>query len=65
MTDFNFSPNRAHPRKLVGSALQLTVYANLTLSMDQRISIEPLGLYTDAGLAARMHSRRLLPRTIG
>ena len=33
--------------------------------MDQRISIEPPGLYTDAGLAARMHSRRLLRRTNG
>ena len=33
--------------------------------MDQRISIEPPGLYTDAGLAARMHSHRLLRRTNG
>jgi lantibiotic modifying enzyme len=31
--------------------------------MNQRISIEPLSLYTDAGLAARMHSHRLLCRT--
>jgi hypothetical protein len=33
--------------------------------MDQRISIEPPGLYTDARLAARMHSHRLLRRTNG
>ena len=33
--------------------------------MDQRISIELRGLYTDAGLAARMHSHRLLRRTNG
>ena len=33
--------------------------------MDQRISIEPPGLYTDPGLAARMHSHRLLRRKNG
>lgn len=39
----------------------LTVYANLTLPMDQKAP----GLYTYAGLAARMHSHRLLRRTNG
>ncbi len=43
----------------------LTVCANLTLSMDQRISIELPGLYTDAGLAAGIHSHRLRRRTNG
>jgi len=33
--------------------------------MDQRISTEPPGLYTDAGLAARKHSHRLLRRKNG
>jgi hypothetical protein len=33
--------------------------------MDQRISIEPLGLYTYAGSAARKHSHRLLRRRNG
>jgi hypothetical protein len=66
MTDVSFSPNRVHHRKLVGRfRFVLTVFANLTLSMDQRISIEPPGLSTDAGLAAKMHSRRLLRRTNG
>ena len=66
MTDPCFSPNRVHHRKLVGFvAFVFTVYANLTLPMDQRISIEPPGLYTDAGSAARMHSQRLLPGTNG
>ena len=43
----------------------LTVYANLTLSMDQRIYIKRPGLYTDAGISARMPSHRLLRRTNG
>jgi hypothetical protein len=66
MTESNFSPGRAHHRNLVGFALRI-VYANLTLSMDQGISIdsESPGLYTDAGLAAKMHSRHLSCRTIG
>ena len=33
--------------------------------MDQRMSTEPPDLYTDAGLAARMHSRRFARRTNG
>ena len=43
----------------------LTTYANLILSMEQRIRIELPGLYTDVGLAARMHSHRLISRTNG
>lgn len=43
----------------------LTVYGDLTLCMDQRISIEPPGPYTDPGLAARIHSHRLLRRKNG
>jgi hypothetical protein len=65
MTDSSFSPKQVHHRNMVGFTFALTAYANLTLSMDQRKSIEPPGLYTDAGLAARMHSHRLLRRTNG
>jgi hypothetical protein len=65
MTDSGFSPKQVHHRNMVGFTFALTAYANLTLSMGQRISIEPPGLYTDAGLAARMHSHRLLCRTNG
>ena len=43
----------------------LTVYVNLTPSVDQRIFIEPPDLYINACLAARMHSHRLLRRKNG
>ena len=65
LTISSFSPKRVHHRKLVSFTFVLTVYANLTLSMDQNISIEPPGLYTDAGLAANTHSLHLLRRTNG
>ena len=62
LTDYRFSPEQVHYRNLF--SLTFT-RANTILSMDQRICIESPGLYTDAGLAARMHSRRLLHRTTG
>ena len=69
MTDCNFIPNRLHHQKLVGFAFALIIFANLTLSIDQIITIGPPtgmhSLYTDAGLSARMHSRHLLCKTIG
>ena len=56
-------PDRAYDRSLKAGQFRfvLTVYANLTLPVDQ----EPPSLYTDAGLAAGMHSLRLLRRTDG
>lgn len=65
-TNTSFITNRAHHQKLVGFSFHLQYRIHdLTLSLDQTISIEPPSLYTDAGLAARMHSRRLLRRTNG
>ena len=64
MTGSSFSPNLLYHRKLVGFAFTHSI-RGLDPVMDQRISIEPLGLYTYAGLAALKHSHPLLHRING
>jgi hypothetical protein len=46
---FQFQPQSGISPETGRFRFLLTVYANLTLSVDQRISTEPLGPYTYAG----------------
>ena len=66
MIKTSFIPKGAHYQKLVRLSFHVQYRIHdLTLSLDQTRSIELPGLYTDAGLAAWMHSHRLLHRTNG